>query len=486
MTTDVTASWIGGSRAAYDEASGIDVIEPATGVPMARLVPAGRIEVDNAVATARTAFSGAWQRSSATERSRLLHRFADLVADERDALAILESRNVGKAISSVRAEIAGAIETLRYFASAVGAQSGRSSSLGASLLTYSLKEPVGVCALIVPWNYPLLMTVWKLAPALAAGCTVVLKPDIKTPLSALRLVELAEQAGVPSGVVNVVPGDAEIGAYLVAHADVDKVSFTGSTTTGEQVMRLASSPIKRLTLELGGKSPNLLFADANLADAIPSACWSIFYGAGQSCEARSRILVERSIHDDVVAGLIVAARKIVVGDPGSPETQIGSLISTAHRDRVHGFVRRAISSGATVVLGGNVPAGQGAFYSPTILTNVERGSEIEQEEVFGPVVTVQSFDDEDDAVRLANSTRFGLFATVWTGDPARAHRVASRLKSGMVGLNVPYTAFPGVGFGGYKQSGFGRELSLEALDAYTESKAVIVGTGTREANPFRI
>jgi acyl-CoA reductase-like NAD-dependent aldehyde dehydrogenase len=480
------ASWIAGSPVTNDSATPVELIEPATGRVLGTLVPAESAEVDLAVVAARSAFDGPWRRTSATERSRLLHRFADLIAEERDELAVLESRNVGKASSSVKAEIAGAIETLRFFASAVGAESGRSSALGGSLITYSVKDPVGVCALVVPWNYPLLMSVWKLAPALAAGCTVVLKPDIKTPLSALRLVELAERAGIPEGVVNVVPGGPETGAYLVAHPAIDKVSFTGSTATGEQVMRLASSPIKRLTLELGGKSPNLIFADANLTDAIPSSCWSIFYGAGQSCEARSRILVERSVHDDVVAGLIVAARKIVVGDPAKPETQVGSLISTAHRDRVHGFVRRAQSAGATVVLGGNLPSGPGAFYAPTILTNVRQGSEIEQEEVFGPVVSVQAFDDEDEAVRLANSTRFGLFATVWTGNPARAHRVASRLQSGMVGLNVPYTAFPGVGFGGHKQSGFGRELSLQALNSYTEEKSIIVGTGARDANPFRL
>lgn len=464
----------------------VPVIEPATGTELGVLSPATRDDVDLAVVAARAAIDGPWRGVAATERSRLLHRVADAVAEDRDALAEMEARNVGKAISSVRAEIAGAAETLRYFASVIGAETGHSAPLGRSLFTYSLRSPVGVCGLVVPWNYPLLMTVWKLAPALAAGCSVVLKPDVKTPASALRLAELAEGAGVPAGVVNVVPGGPSTGSAVVEHPGVDMVSFTGSTATGSRVMRAAAEPIKRLTLELGGKSPNVIFADADLDDAIPSACWSIFYAAGQSCEARSRILVERAILDEVVDGLVAAASKLVVGDPLLKQTQVGSLISTAHRERVHGFVERAVASGATLALGGSAVPGPGAFYQPSILTSVERGSELEQEEVFGPVVSVQPFDDEDDAIAMANGTRFGLFASVWTRDTARAHRVASRLDSGMVGLNVPYTAFPGVGFGGFKQSGFGRELSPEALDAYLETKGVVVGTSPRPANPFRL
>jgi len=398
----------------------------------------------------------------------------------------MESRNVGKAISSVRAEIGGAVETLRYFAAVAAGTVGRSTTMGSSLLTYSIKEPVGVCGLIVPWNYPILMTIWKLAPALAAGCTTLIKPDIKTPMSALLLARLAQEAGFPDGVVNVLPGGPELGRSIVSHPGVDKISFTGSTATGHEVVRQAANPLKRLTLELGGKSPNIIFEDADLVDAIPSACWSIFYAAGQSCEARSRILVHRSVYEDVIAGLIVAARKIVVGNPSDPQTQMGSLISRAHRERVHGFVQRAMRSGAIVRLGGTLPEGPGAFYPPTVLSGIVPGAEIEQDEVFGPVVTVQEFSNEDDVVSLANSTRYGLFASVWTGDPGRGHRIATRLKSGMVGINTPYTAFPGIPFGGYKESGFGRELSAEALEAFTETKAVLVGMGTRPANPFRL
>jgi acyl-CoA reductase-like NAD-dependent aldehyde dehydrogenase len=264
---------------------------------------------------------------------------------------------------------------------------------------------------------------------------------------------------------------------------VDKVAFTGSTKTGGEIMRLASEPVKRVTLELGGKSPNLVFADADLASAVPSSAWAIYYAAGQSCEARSRLLVESSIYDAVVSQMGDFAGQIKVGDPLDPETQMGSLISTGHRDRVHGFVERGAGAGAEVVAGGEVPDGVGAFYPPTVVT-ATNDLEIAQEEVFGPVVTVTPFEDEKDAIRLANDVRYGLMATVWTGDPARGHRIATRIKSGTVGINMPYTAFPGIPFGGYKQSGFGRELGLETLDLYLETKSVVVSTGARPINPF--
>jgi acyl-CoA reductase-like NAD-dependent aldehyde dehydrogenase len=262
---------------------------------------------------------------------------------------------------------------------------------------------------------------------------------------------------------------------------VDKVAFTGSTKTGGEIMRLCSDPIKRVNLELGGKSPSIVFADADLADAVPSSAWSIFYAAGQSCEARSRLLVEASIHDDVVSQLTELSERVRVGDPLDPETQMGSLISNAHRERVHGFVERA---GGEVTTGGTVPDGAGAFYPPTVIAHVDGGSAAVQEEIFGPVVSVTPFADEDEAVRLANDVRYGLMATVWTGDPARGHRLAQRIKSGTVAINTPYTAFPGVPFGGYKQSGFGRELGLETLELYLETKSVLTRTGPRRSNPF--
>jgi acyl-CoA reductase-like NAD-dependent aldehyde dehydrogenase len=476
--------YIGGEAAEPASGEVRTLIEPATGEALAHAAMAGQADVDRAVYAARAAVEGDWGRTPGTERARLLHALADAIQGNRAELSELESRNVGKAISSVKAELHQAAENFRYYGSAIATISGRSNPIGGSLLFYSLKEPVGVAAQIVPWNYPLMMATWKLAPALAAGCSVVLKPDPQTPLTAIRLAELATEVGFPAGAINVVPGDGPTtGAYLVRHPGVDKVAFTGSTKTGGEIMRLASDPVKRVTLELGGKSPNLVFADADLASALPSSAWSIFYAAGQSCEARSRMLVEKSLYDEAVATMVELAGAIKVGDPLDSETQVGSLISTAHRERVHGLVERGAAAGAEVLTGGDLPEGPGAFYPPTVVA-ADNAQEIAQEEVFGPVVTVIPFEDEKDAIRIANDVRYGLMATVWTGDPARGHRVAARIKSGTVGINMPYTAFPGIPFGGYKQSGFGRELGLETLDLYLETKSVIVSTGSRPINPF--
>src|SRR5213592_1884964 len=349
-----------------------ELSEPATGEPLATVAVAAEADIDRAVDAVQVVFAGDWGKAPPTERSRLLHALADAIQANRKELAELEVRNVGKAISSVKAELAQGVENFRFYASAIASIAGRSNPIGGSLLFYSLKEPVGVAGQIVPWNYPLMMTTWKLAPALAAGCTVVLKPDSATPLSALRMAELAHEVWFPPGSINIVPGPGKTtGAYLVRHPGVDKVAFTGSTQTGGEIMRLASGPIKRITLELGGKSPNLVFADANLEDAIPSSVWSIYYSAGQSCEARSRVLVEAAVHDEFVARFAEYAKQIRVGDPLDPETQMGSLISTAHRDRVHGFVERGVAEGAEVVAGGELGEGKGAFYRPTVLAKVE-------------------------------------------------------------------------------------------------------------------
>jgi aldehyde dehydrogenase (NAD+)/betaine-aldehyde dehydrogenase len=460
-----------------------DLVEPATGEPFGSAQLAGEGEVDRAVAAARAALGGDWGKTPANERSRLLHALADALKANRNELAELEARNVGKAISSVKAELAGAVEHYRFFASATASIAGRSNPIGGSLLSYTLKEPVGVAAQIVPWNYPLLMATWKLAPALAAGCAVVLKPDPQTPATALRLAELAAEVGFPAGVVNVIPGDGPTtGAYLVRHPGVDKVAFTGSTKTGGEIMRLCAEPIKRVSLELGGKSPNVVFADADLESAVPSAVWSIYYAAGQSCEARSRILVEQPLYDEFVEAFTAKAGQLKMGDPLDADTQMGSLISQAHRERVHTFVEGARDEGADVVLGGE--PGDHAFYPPTVVARVENAMTIAQEEVFGPVVAISAFEDEPDAIRLANDVRYGLMASVWTRDPARGHRLAARIKAGTVGINMPYTAFPGLPFGGYKQSGFGRELGIESLELYLETKSVVVNTGARAINPF--
>jgi acyl-CoA reductase-like NAD-dependent aldehyde dehydrogenase len=477
--------WIGGE---YVEAADTrELTQPATGEPLARTAVASIEDVDRAVEAARAALEGDWLKTPPTERSRLLHALADAIVADRKELAELEARNVGKALSSVKAELNQAVENFRFYASAIASISGRSNPIGGSLLFYSLKEPVGVAGQIVPWNYPLMMTTWKLAPALAAGCTIVLKPDSATPLSALRLAELAGDVGFPPGVINIVPGPGQtVGAHLVRHPGVDKIAFTGSTATGAEIMRMAADGIKRLTLELGGKSPNLVFADADLASAIPSSVWSIYYSAGQSCEARSRVLVERSIYDEFVAEFSEKAKSLKVGDPLDAATQVGSLISDEHRQKVHGFVERGVDEGAEVVTGGEPQEGPGAFYPPTVLAQVDNQMTVAQEEIFGPVVTVIPFEDEKDAIRIANDVRYGLMATVWTGDPARGHRVAAKIKSGMVGINMPYTAFPGVPFGGYKQSGFGRELGLDSLELYLETKSVTVNTSPKPINPFRL
>jgi acyl-CoA reductase-like NAD-dependent aldehyde dehydrogenase len=462
-----------------------ELTEPATGERLATVATATEADVDRAVEAARAALDGDWGKTPGPERSRLLHALADALLANRKELCELEARNVGKAISSVKAEFFQGVENFRFYASAIASIAGRSNPIGGSLLYYSLKEPVGVAGQIVPWNYPLMMTTWKLAPALAAGCSVVLKPDSQTPLTALRMAELAAEVGFPPGSINVVPGPgATIGSYIVKHPGVDKIAFTGSTETGTQIMRDAADGIKRLTLELGGKSPNLVFADANLEDAIPSSVWSIYYSAGQSCEARSRILVEQPLYGDFVEKFSEGAQKLKVGDPLDPETQIGSLISSEHRDRVHGFVEAGREEGADVVTGGEPVDGKGAFYPPTVLAKVDNAMTVAQEEIFGPVVTAIPFEDERDAVRIANDVKYGLFATVWTGDPAKGHRLARRIKSGMIGINTPYTAFPGIPFGGFKQSGFGRELGLETLELYLETKSVLVSTSPKPYNPF--
>jgi aldehyde dehydrogenase (NAD+)/betaine-aldehyde dehydrogenase len=462
-----------------------DLFEPATGAALAKAATAGPRDVDRAVAAARAALEGPWGKTPPNERSRLLHALADAIVANRKELAELETRNVGKALSSTKPEVIVAAESFRYMASAVGSIEGGTRPIGGSILAYTLKEPVGVAAQVVPWNYPIMLAGWKLAPALAAGCTVVLKPDPATPLTALRLAELAVEVGIPAGVVNVVPGDGPTtGAYLVSHPGVDKVSFTGSTTTGSEIMRLCADPVKRVSLELGGKSPSLVFADADLEDAVASSAYGIYYSAGQSCEARSRLLVERSVYDDVVGLVTEKAGAVKVGDPLDAETQMGSLISRRHREKVHSLVETGRGDGAEVVAGGELPEGDGAFYPATVLAGVESEQTVAQEEIFGPVLAVIPFEDEADAVRIANDVRYGLMATVWTGDPARGHRLARTIKSGTFTINLPYGAFPGIPFGGYKQSGFGREQALETLQLYLETKAVLLSTGARATNPW--
>jgi acyl-CoA reductase-like NAD-dependent aldehyde dehydrogenase len=464
-----------------------ELTEPATGAPLAKAAMAGEADVDRAVEAARAALEGAWGKTPPTERARLMHALADAIVANRKELTELETRNVGKAITSVKGEVATAAENFRWYATAIATIAGRTTPIGGSILAYTLKEPVGVAAQIVPWNYPIMMAAWKLAPALAAGCTVVLKPDPSTPLTVLRVAELAAEVGFPAGVINIVPGDGPTtGAYLVKHPEVDKVAFTGSTATGSEIMRLCSEPVKRLSLELGGKSPNLVFADANLDDAVPSSVYAVYYGAGQSCDARSRVLVEKPLYDEFVSRFTQTAAKMKTGDPLEEETQMGSLISQAHRDKVHGLVEKGREEGAEIVTGGEPGDGDGAFYPATVLAGVDNSMTVAQEEIFGPVVTVIPFEDEAEAVQIANDVKYGLTATVWTKDPARGHRLARQIKSGVIGINLPNTAFPGLPFGGYKQSGFGREGSLETIEMYLETKAVFTSTGAKPVNPWQL
>jgi acyl-CoA reductase-like NAD-dependent aldehyde dehydrogenase len=464
---------------------------PATGEALAEVARATAADVDAAVRAARAALEGKWARTSPAKRSRMLAKLAALIEADADRLAELETRNCGKPKWQALSEIRQAVADLDFFAGAAHQVHGRSFVVNPSVVSYTLREPVGVVGAIIPWNYPFMMATWKVAPALAAGCAVVMKPASATPLTALELGRLALEAGIPAGVLNVIPGPGgEVGEALVSHPGVDKVAFTGETETGRRIASLAAQSLKRVSLELGGKSPGIVFADADLDAAISASLWAIYYSAGQSCEARSRILVEAGIHDAFVERFTARAAALRVGDPLADETQIGSLISRQHAARVLGYLDVATAEGAEILAGGAVDGELGpgldaaAFVRPTVIAGVRNEMRVAQEEIFGPVVTVTSFADEAEAIAIANDVRYGLAASVWTGDPARGHRVAQRIKSGTVGINTPFAAFPGVPFGGFKESGYGREMSVDALDLYTETKAVLVGTNEKPLNPF--
>jgi acyl-CoA reductase-like NAD-dependent aldehyde dehydrogenase len=447
------------------------VVNPATEQTLAELEPAGVEELDRAVAAAKAALP-AWRAVAPADRARLLRQLATLVEERGEELARLEMGNVGKPISDARGEVGMVAEVFHFYAGAVDKHHGETIPVSGGIdLTF--RESLGVVGLIVPWNFPLAISSWKLGPALACGNTVVLKPAELTPLTALRLGELALEAGIPAGVVNVVPGPGRVvGQHLAEHPDVAKIGFTGSTDVGRGVMRAAAGTIKRVTLELGGKSANVVFADADLEAAAASAPSAVFGNAGQDCCARSRILVERSVYDRFLALLVEATRGVRVGDPSDEATEMGPLISAEHRDKVASFLA---DESVSVVYRGQTP-GQVGFWHACTLVEATNDDRIAREEVFGPVAAVIPFTDEADAIRLANDTPYGLSGSIWTENGARALRVARAIDTGVLSINSNTSVRASTPFGGFKQSGFGRELGMHALESYSEVKNVYIAT----------
>ena len=480
-TPSTTRMVIGGESIDAADGQTFDVVNPATGQTVATAPLGGRTDVDRAVAAAQAAFDErkGWANWAAGKRGRTLSKLADLIKKNSEELAWLESRNGGKPITSARGEIIGASLVFDYYAGAANKVYGQTIPVSKPGIDLTLREPIGVVGLIVPWNFPLLMAAWKVAPALAAGNAAILKPASYTPLTALRLGELALEAGVPAGILNVVTGPGgTVGASIAAHPGIGKVAFTGETTTGQEIMRLASANVKKISLELGGKSPNIVFADADLEKFAHESPYGVFDNAGQDCCARSRILVERSVHERVVELFSDATRGMKVGDPADEATEVGPLVSAKQRDKVKDYIEIGLGEGATLVVGGTPPEdpalADGAYLLPTVFDSVDNDMRIAREEIFGPVVSVIPFDTEEEALKLANATPYGLSGSIWSRDIGKAMRAAKALQAGVISINSNSSVHTEAPFGGYKMSGIGRELGMAALDLYTETKNVFI------------
>jgi acyl-CoA reductase-like NAD-dependent aldehyde dehydrogenase len=470
---------IGGERVAAAEGATFAVVNPATAEPLATVAEAGVQDVERAVSAATSAYER-WGALSPVTRGRVMHRFAGLVEDHAEELAQIESRNVGMPISDARGQLSMIVDVIRYYAGAVDKFFGNTIPVERDGIVLTFREPIGVVGLITPWNFPLNIANWKAAPALAAGNTVVLKPASLTPLSVLRYAELAVEAGMPAGTLNVVPGPGStVGDALVTHPAVGKIGFTGSTEVGASIARKAADTIKRVTLELGGKSACVVFADADLEKAGRLAPFGVFENCGQDCCARSRLIVERSAKDELLEHYVAATEAIRVGMPDDPDTQVGPMISAGQRETVEGYIRGGLDEGARLVTGGDRPDGElgrGFFLRPAVLDEATNGMRISREEIFGPVVAVITFETEQEAIALANDTPYGLAGSVWTRDGARQLRVARGIRTGVLGVNTNSSVFPQAPFGGYKQSGVGKELGMNALEHNTELKSVFIST----------